>query len=93
MDDPRIKVTRIGSRYHIRLWNNNKIYDEMACKLRLDIGWCCRSMLRFFSKCGGNSKFAHAARMRLSSSTPIGKVWFLKHLEEERERAKPMERT
>ena len=80
MANPTVVVTRIGTRFHIRLWYKNKVYDEMACKLRLDIGWCCRSMLRFFDKCGGSSKFANAARHRQTEQQPVGKVWYANQL-------------
>ncbi len=58
------KVTNINDRYHIRLLNEDNVINEMACELKLDIGWCCREMLRWHQKLGGNSKMAEASRNR-----------------------------
>ena len=44
------KVTRIGKRWHCRIFNSNKVLDEMACDSRLDIGFCFRYMLRWHDK-------------------------------------------
>ena len=69
-----IKVTKINRRWHCRLIDNEKVIDEMACALSIDIGWCCREMLRWYDKMGGTSKFASAARHR-QTNNPQGKVW------------------
>lgn len=72
-----IKVTKIGQRYHARLYKHDgTILDEMACRTRLDIGWICREMLRWFDKNGGISKFAMASRKRQRNAAPVDKVWY-----------------
>lgn len=71
----KIKVTRINNRYHCRLYREDKIIDETACNLRLDIGYVCREMLRTVDKCGGGDDFTHAARMR-NVSGPVGKIFW-----------------
>ena len=48
------KVTKINGRYHCRILKDNKVCDEMACTLKEDIGFCIRSMLRMYDKCGGS---------------------------------------
>lgn len=76
--DPEIKVTKIGPRWHCRLIHNGKILDETACSNSLDIGYCCREMLRMYNKCGNQSAFAKAARERLNQ-TPhkvTGRIWY-----------------
>ena len=81
-----IKVTRINNRYHARLINatTQEVLDEMACQLRRDVGWISREMLRWYSKLGGQSQFAEAARDRQNNSTiPVGKTWTRLQLEEE----------
>lgn len=79
MNEPTIKVTKIKSRWHSRLYYKGKVLDEMACELKEDIGWICREMLRWFDKLGGNSEFAKAARHRQTNK--IGKVWYKTQLE------------
>jgi hypothetical protein len=64
-----------------------EIYDEMACTQRIDIGYICRTMLRWFDKCGGMSKFAERARHRLNTKPPFGfqgKVFYRDELETQR---------
>lgn len=72
-----IKVTKINNKWHARLYNLNtgQILDESACKLKSDIGWICREMLRWYDKLGGISKFASAARNR-QKGKPEGKVYY-----------------
>lgn len=78
--DPAIKVTKIKNRWHARLWLDKKLIDEMACEDRMDIGWICREMLRWYDKLGGSSIYAKLARKRHNlTPTPIGKVWYLKN--------------
>jgi hypothetical protein len=74
----KLKVTRIGDRYHARLIiDNDVVFDEMACSLKRDIGWICREMLRWYSKLGGVSEFAESARDRQRKTPcPVGKVWY-----------------
>ena len=77
--DLEIKVTNINNKYHSRLYVNNEVYDEMACECKEDIGWISREMLRWYSKLGGVSAFAEAARDRQNKSpTPKGKVYYIK---------------
>ena len=77
--EPEIKVTRIKNRWHARMFVNGEVRDEMACENRIDIGYICKTMLRWFDKCGGMSKFASAARQRLDRG-PYGRVWYQGHL-------------
>lgn len=77
--EPQIKVTQIKNRWHARLILEDKILDEMACELKCDIGWISREMLRWFSKLGGESKFADSARSR-QTEKPTGKIWWKKDL-------------
>lgn len=71
-----VKVTRIGKRWHARLLQDGKPIDEMACELRQDIGWICRTMMRWHDKCGGTSMFAYRSRHRQEPRGPNGKVWY-----------------
>lgn len=81
IDKTDIKVTRIGKWWHARLLLNGKVYDEMACSNRRDIGAICREMLRWVDKMGWNSPHADRARHRqyeknnMTSSIlkPVGK--------------------
>ena len=78
--EPEIKVTRIKNRWHARLLLNGHVHSEMACALREDIGFLCRSLLRWYDKCGGVSIYAHKSRERLNTKEtnfghPVGKVW------------------
>jgi hypothetical protein len=56
------------------------VRDEMACELRIDIGYICRQLLRWDDKCGGVSLYASNSRDRLSKETnrgkPMGKIWY-----------------
>ncbi len=75
-----VKVTRIKNRYHARLLKNKVVLSEMACELRIDIGYICRQLLRWEDKSGGD-KYTSASRKRLSSKEinhrgPVGKVWY-----------------
>ena len=74
-----IKVTKIRNRWHARLLDDSKILDEMACISKLDIGWICREMLRWYDKNGGISKFAVAARKR-QRGYPTDKIWYYNQL-------------
>lgn len=72
-----IKVTNINNQYHARLFLGDKIIDEMSCCEKIDIGWICREMLRWYDKSFyPYSKFASKSRERQSSS-PIGKVQYI----------------
>lgn len=77
-----IKVTRIKNRYHVRLFVNDKLHDEMSCETRLDIGVCCRKMMRWLDKLGFDSKHATAVRRRMWNQEKyqpgsVGKLWYI----------------
>lgn len=80
--DPTIKVTRIGKRWHARLFHpDGRIIDEMACVLRDDIGWICREMLRWYDKAGWLPLSRHAMSARRRHNTPRnGQVWYRNQL-------------
>jgi len=88
--EPEIKVTRINNRWHARLIVDGKIYDEMACANRVDIGWICREMLRWLDKMGGGGEFASAARHRQHTGAQ-GRVWYLGYLITEMQKRKANE--
>lgn len=60
----KIKVTKIRSWWHARLFQDDRVIDEYRCDDSRDIKWICREMLRWFDKMGGMSKWASAARKR-----------------------------
>lgn len=70
------KVTTINGLHHCRLVKDGKPVDEMACKLKEDIGYCIRYMLRMYDKCGGTSSMADVSRHRGKNLTAKGKVWY-----------------
>ena len=70
------KVTTINGRHHCRLLKGEKVLDEMACKLKEDIGYCIRYMMRMHDKCGGTSLMADASRHRDKNQTAKGKIWY-----------------
>jgi hypothetical protein len=79
--EPEIKITRIGHRWHARLMYGDKVQDEMACELRVDIGYICRTMMRWDDKTGGGGIYASKSRDRLNSKEtnhrgPVGKIWY-----------------
>ena len=88
MEDIEIKVVTINNRYHARLYKGEKVLDEMACEHKEDIGYICRTMLRWYDKMGGNSTFAKQARKRLNAQNcfPIGKIWYKNKLDEEKDK-------
>lgn len=69
------KTTNINGNYHTRLYNGDTLVSEMACKLKEDVGYCCRELLRWYDKLGGTSKMADASRGRNKNISPKGKVW------------------
>ena len=71
-----IRVTRIKNDWHSRLFVDGLLVDEMSCKLKEDIGWCCRTMLRWADKMGRCNAHTESARRRLTSG-PVGKVKYL----------------
>lgn len=74
-----IKVTKIGSKFHSRLFIEDKLFDEMACILKEDIGWISREMLRLADKYGYSNNHTSSARQR-QKSAPQGKVYYRKSL-------------
>lgn len=78
-----VKVRRIGSKWHTRLYVNNKVHDEMACTDRRDIGKICRIMLRWLDKTGSGNKWTASARRRLNEDSPgfYGEIFYRPQLE------------
>ena len=83
MDELTTKVTTINSQYHCRLirTKDGSVANEMACKLKEDIHYCIRYMLRMYGKCGGTSSMADASRYRYKGPgrqdyEPKGKIWY-----------------
>jgi hypothetical protein len=58
------KLTRIGNWWHCQVFANGKLYDELRCDTKADIGWCFREIMRWYDKMGGCSKWASSARKR-----------------------------
>lgn len=79
IEEYTIKVTSIKGNWHCRLFRKGVVVDEMACANRIDIGYCCRDMLRWVSKGGGMSRLADASRKRQKRG-PYGPVKYHKHL-------------
>lgn len=88
MAEPYIVVTTINGRYHARCMQEGKVVDEMACELQEDITFICRTLLRWYTKMGGESTYASSARNRLNEEnlTPKGKIWYQNQLNEEKEK-------
>lgn len=77
-----VKVTRINNNWHSRLFVDGLLVDEMSCKLRVDIGWCCRTMMRWADKTGRGNAHTSSARHR-NVGGPVGQVKYLgKHITE-----------
>jgi hypothetical protein len=78
-----VKVTKIKNKYHCRLYEKEKVFDEMACKNKSDISFCISTMLRWYDKLGGTSKMASSSRARQLKKSTIttGKIWYKKDLE------------
>ena len=76
------KVTNINGRFHCRLFDYNKLFDEMACKDKRDISFCMYTMLRWYDKLGGRSRMASRSRDRAMRKPPINhsKIWYKKDL-------------
>lgn len=87
--DYEISVTTINGRHHARLYYQDSLYDEMACEEKSDIGYICRTMMRWADKCGGD-QFTHASRMRrnsdLDSTEKRGRIWYRHQLETMKEK-------
>lgn len=82
-----VKVTKIRDKWHTRLLKESEVLDEMACENRIDIGWCCREMMRWHDKMGGMSHFAGASRMRQLTGAK-GRVFYCGELDNIKQRAK-----
>ena len=82
MEKLRTKVTFIKDRFFVRLLEDDLVVNEMACKNKEDISWCCNYMLRWFDKLGGESKMASASRSRWYKNKleSGGKIWYEKDL-------------
>ena len=80
MSEITTKVTTIDGNHHCRLLKEGKVVSEMACKLKEDIGYCCRTMLRWYDKLGfPYSRMADMSRHRDKNiGPPKGKVWKIK---------------
>jgi hypothetical protein len=80
--EPEIKVTKINDRWHARLTVEGKVYGEMACSARVDVGYICRQLMRWHDKCGWEGIVAHHSRNRLNMKEtnhrgPMGTVWYI----------------
>lgn len=61
-----VSVRNINGNYHCRILLNGELNQEAVCYSKRDIGYTCRSLLRWEDKCGNISQFANAARNRLN---------------------------
>ena len=61
-----VTVRNINGKYHCRVLVNGEVNQEAVCESKRDIGYTCRSLLRWEDKCGNISEFASAARERLN---------------------------
>jgi hypothetical protein len=59
-----VTVRNINGEYHCRVFTNGILNQEAVCYNKRDIGYTCRSLLRWEDKCGNISEFASAARER-----------------------------
>lgn len=64
-----VTVRNINGVYHCRVFTNGVLNQEAKCFSKRDIGYTCRSLLRWEDKCGNISRFASAARRRLNTQT------------------------
>ena len=62
--DEKVKVARIGNRYHARYYVDGRLISEYMCNFQCDIGIMCREMLRWADKTGKSTLFTKAARQR-----------------------------
>lgn len=80
----RTKVTWINDKYHVRLLEDDYVINEIACKKKIDIGYCISYLLRWYDKLGGESQMAFASRNRTWNQRfgkgPEGKIWYEKEL-------------
>lgn len=66
-----IKVTNINKVFHARLYEGDRILDEMTCKSKSSIGWICREMLRWQDKLGSTTPWATSARAKQTEGRPV----------------------
>lgn len=59
-----VTVRKIGDGYNVRVFVNGKLNQEARCNNKSDIGYTCRSLLRWEDKCGNISQYASSARER-----------------------------
>lgn len=76
MDEITTKMTTINGRHHCRILKDGIVEDEMACKLKEDIGYCFRYLLRMYDKCGGTSIMADKSRHRGKNNSAKGRIWY-----------------
>ena len=62
----KVKVTRIGEGWNVRIFTNNEVSQEMRVFDRSRIGVVAREMLRWEDKCGNFSDLSESARKRIS---------------------------
>ncbi len=65
------------------------ITEHCADDSRLDIGWTCREMLRWFDKLGSTSDYASKSRDRTHEkpwAEVKGDIWWRTELDDEKER-------
>ena len=77
-----MRVTRIGTRWHVRCVRGETVLDEMACDLQADVGWISREILRWQDKLGNSTAFTSAARER-HRTQPRGRVYYKNDLDRE----------
>jgi hypothetical protein len=61
-----VKVNRIGNAYHCQVFTNGALNQEAIAENQSEIGYVCKSLLRWEDKCGNISAFASSARERLN---------------------------
>lgn len=65
MNDPTIKVTRLGRGWGVRCFSpSGALFLEATAKTKSLIGPVARNLLRMWDKCGGTSLYAERARFR-----------------------------
>lgn len=82
MEKLRTKTTFINERFHIVLLEDDMVINEIACKLKIDVGWCCKYMLRWYDKLNDKSKMVISSRQN-SVVKNVGKIWYEKDLRHE----------
>lgn len=76
-----VRVTKIGRRWHCRLFIRGVLFMELATDTRKGIGWCCQHMLRWASKMGIGGRWSQRSRDHYSGKRAHAKparVWFVK---------------